>query len=102
MAASHHAGKRDSEPLTIDGNATDDPSVLDVIVSAEDYEQLGRAMGALPFVHREVLLLRGTEGLPHRAVAEALGCSEGAARVRLTRALAALKREWTIIAGGAS
>jgi RNA polymerase sigma-70 factor (ECF subfamily) len=102
VAASHHAGRRDSEPLAIDGNAADDPSALDLIVSEEDFEQLGRAMAALPFAHREVLLLRGTEGLAHRAVAEALGCTEGAARVRLTRALAALKREWLIIAGGAS
>jgi RNA polymerase sigma factor (sigma-70 family) len=102
VAASHYAGRRDADPLVINGNATDDPSVLDLLISTEDYEQLGRAMAALPFAHREVLLLRGTEGLPHRAVAEALGCSEGAARVRLSRALAALKREWQIIAGGAS
>lgn len=45
--------------------------------------------------HREVILLRTDLDMSHRELAAELGCSEGAARVRLHRALAELRRHWT-------
>jgi RNA polymerase sigma factor (sigma-70 family) len=98
-AATCHARRREVPALAVDAAPTDDLSTLDQMISDEHHAQLGRALAALPFAHREVLLLRGTEGLPHRAVAEALGCSEGAARVRLSRALVALREQWNTLAG---
>ncbi|HEY3933460.1 MAG TPA: RNA polymerase sigma factor [Gemmatimonadales bacterium] len=99
LAASHFARhRRDSADDPADW-ADNNPSTLDLLIAGEDHQQLARAVAALPFAHREVLLLRGTEGLSHRDVALALGCSEGAARVRLHRALSALKRKWSALAG---
>jgi len=93
---------RDSRAITSIGthdSSNGDAAPLDDLISHEDHQQLERALAALPVTHREVLLLRGVEQLSHRDLATALRCSEGAARVRLHRALAALKREWHAIAG---
>ena len=87
--------------IPMDGHdASADTTVpLDDIIHHEDHQQLERALAALPAMHREVLLLRGIEQLSHRDLATTLRCSEGAARVRVHRALAALKREWHATAG---
>lgn len=47
---------------------------------------------SLPEAYRTVLLLRDIEGMSTREVADALGASEGAIKVRLHRARSALKR----------
>lgn len=54
---------------------------------------LRRAVDALPRGQAEALRLRVAEGLPYREVASRLGCSEGAARVRVSRGLTALADE---------
>ncbi|HEY4101936.1 MAG TPA: RNA polymerase sigma factor [Gemmatimonadales bacterium] len=97
-AATHFRRQKPTSPEPDDW-ADDNPSALDTLIVGEDRQQLDRALAALPFAHREVLLLRGMEGLSHRDLALALGCSEGAARVRVHRALRALKREWATLAG---
>jgi RNA polymerase sigma-70 factor (ECF subfamily) len=48
------------------------------------------ALAELTPGHREAVLLRIGNDLPYDEVARRLGCSEGAARVRVTRALAQL------------
>lgn len=100
VAADHHARRRDT--VTLDAApefASDGEAPLDRLAQEERQQRLAAILQALPAAHREVLLLRGTEGLPHRELARALGCTEGAARVRLHRALAALKRQWQALAG---
>ena len=52
---------------------------------------LGSALVEMSAADREVLRLRVVEGLPYRVVAAELGCSEGAARVRVHRALGRLR-----------
>jgi len=54
--------------------------------------QLGEALHALPLSQRQALELRVHDDLPYADVALALGCSEVAARIRVTRALASLSR----------
>jgi RNA polymerase sigma-70 factor, ECF subfamily len=53
-------------------------------------DQLRQAVGELPEAQAEAVRLRIVEDLPYSAVALQLNCSEGAARVRVTRALARL------------
>jgi RNA polymerase sigma-70 factor (ECF subfamily) len=51
---------------------------------------LRRAVRALPVEQRRALELRVVQGLPYEAVAGRLGCSQNAARLRVSRALRAL------------
>ena len=101
LAAVRSRDSRASIPL--DGSerdASDASATLEQLIHTEDHQQLERALAALPLSQREVLLLRGVEQMSHREMATALRCSEAAARVRLHRALAALKRVWHATAGG--
>jgi RNA polymerase sigma factor (sigma-70 family) len=52
--------------------------------------ELAAALEALPDKQREALELRVLEQLPYAEIGSRLGCSTGAARVRVTRALRAL------------
>lgn len=53
---------------------------------------LERAIGCLPATLRSVLVLHAVEGFPHRDIADLLGISVIASRVRYSRAIAALRR----------
>ena len=100
LAADRYRDSRATMSLDQHEAGTDgDAAALDSLIATENHQQLERALAALPVTHREVLLLRGVEQLSHRELAIALRCSEGAARVRVHRALAALKREWHATAG---
>ena len=59
----------------------------------DDAIALARVLRRLPEDYREVIILRGLEGLPHEEVAAWIGRSSGAARMLWLRALAALRRE---------
>ena len=54
--------------------------------------ELGEALHALPLSQRQALELRVHDDLSYAQVAVALGCSEVAARIRVTRALSSLSR----------
>ena len=54
--------------------------------SAESLAQLAAAVESLPEPLRMVVVLRDVYDLPHEAIAEELGITEGAAKVRLHRA----------------
>lgn len=58
---------------------------------AAEYADLERQIDALPDALREVFVLREIEGFTHEEVADLLGISAGASRVRLSRALVALR-----------
>lgn len=55
-------------------------------------DEVARAVEALPPEHREVVALRYLSGLSYEEVAERLGVSPGAARMRAMRAREALAR----------
>jgi RNA polymerase sigma factor (sigma-70 family) len=56
---------------------------------------LRHAVRALPAEQRRALELRIVHGLPYEAVAGRLGCSQNAARLRVSRALRALTTQMT-------
>ena len=64
---------------------------IDDLVDAEPYRvELRAALEQLPDSQRDALLLRVGQDLSYREVADRLGCSEGAARVRVSRGLVQL------------
>jgi RNA polymerase sigma-70 factor (ECF subfamily) len=58
--------------------------------SMQKARRLEAALSALPFAHREILLLREIEGMSYEDIAQALGLSPGTVRSRIARARAAL------------
>ena len=52
--------------------------------------RLAAALEALPAAQRRALELRVVDELPYRQVASSIGCTEGAARIRVMRALDSL------------
>lgn len=61
--------------------------------TSESVRAVGRALGRLKEADRELLLLAAWEELDAAEIGEVVGCSGGAARVRLHRARQRLRRE---------
>ena len=61
--------------------------------ATSERDGLQAAVDTLPDHLRSVLVLKEIEGYGHAEIAELLGISEGASRVRLSRALKRLRRE---------
>lgn len=68
----------------------DEEAAVDRVDAARLVDAVRRAMASLPPGEREAVERRVLDGLPYRDVAQALGCSEVAARVRVSRGLAKL------------
>ena len=64
---------------------------LDGVVADETRVRLRRAMAALTPTQREVFVLRVSEGLSYREIADAVDTTEGAARVHYHNAMRAIK-----------
>jgi RNA polymerase sigma factor (sigma-70 family) len=95
--------RHEQSRLTVDDHAElcdPGPIPLDQLTKAERDHQLSDALAALAPAHREVLLLRAVDDLDYRNIALLLGCTEGAARVRVHRATAALRTAWFAKYGG--
>ena len=75
----------DEEHLT----TSDDP--LEAVVAGESQERLRRAVGRLSPTQREVFTVRVGEGLSYKEIAEAVGTTEGAARVHYHNAMRTIK-----------
>ena len=76
------------ERLVLDDASTAGIEALSDVV--EYREAVRAAMASLTPALREAVALRVADDLPYAEVARRLGCSEGAARVRVTRGLARL------------
>lgn len=75
---------------------TDDRGSLDpdqALIDEELIEQVLAAIAALPAEQRRAMIMRFVQELPHAEIAEALGRTEGSARVLVHRTLATIKRE---------
>src|SRR6267378_1202818 len=81
------SGKRRREVTLDDAAAQTEPGM------ASERDGLEAAVNTLPDHLRAVLVLKEIEGYAHAEIAELLGISEGASRVRLTRALKRLRDE---------
>ena len=88
------ASKRRPEPLEVtEADAATDFDALDGMVADEVQERLRDAVGRLSPMQRQVFTLRVTEGLSYREIAEAVGTTEGAARVHYHNAMRTVKEK---------
>lgn len=78
----------------------DSPDPSDVLVQAEDHQQLQAALKTLSDDYQTVLILRFVNNLSHAEVGEAMDKSEAAARVLQHRALKALSNALTTMQSG--
>jgi len=74
----------DSDSQLIDERPEHDPQIR--AEASLDRDRVSEAVAALPPRLRAVVVLRDIYDLPHEAIAEELGISEAAAKVRLHRA----------------
>jgi len=72
--------------------ATQDPSPETVAIIQQEHKLLLEAVAGLPYIQREVLVLREMEGLSYRDIAEIMGTEIGTVMSRLSRARAELRR----------
>ncbi|MEU5218249.1 RNA polymerase sigma factor [Streptomyces sp. NPDC020807] len=82
--------------------APEEPSAEEAVLRRLDAERIAAAIAALPRDQRQVLVMRDVQGLPGRAVAQALGLSTPAMKSRLHRARAALREAVEPPVGGAA
>jgi RNA polymerase sigma-70 factor, ECF subfamily len=74
-----------------EGHATTTHDPLDAVVARESRQRLRGAVGRLSPTQREVFTLRVGEGLSYKEIAEAVGTTEGAARVHYHNAMRTIK-----------
>jgi RNA polymerase sigma-70 factor (ECF subfamily) len=82
--------RRDRNELQEDDAATE-YDALDSVVADETQARLEEAVKTLSPTQREVFSLRIAEGLSYKEIAEAVGTTEGAARVHYHNAMRAVK-----------
>jgi len=82
--------RRDRTEIQEDDAATE-YDALDSVVADETQRRLREAVGRLSPTQREVFSLRVSEGLSYKEIAEAVGTTEGAARVHYHNAMRAVK-----------
>ena len=82
--------RRDRTEIQEDDAATE-YDALDGVVADETQQRLQRAVQRLSPTQREVFALRVGEGLSYKEIADAVGTTEGAARVHYHNAMRAVK-----------
>ena len=85
------AAKRQQTVPVIESDVMTEYDALDGVVADETQQRLRGAVDRLTPTQREVFLLRVTEGLSYREIAELVGSTEGAARVHYHNALRSVK-----------
>lgn len=73
---------------------TDQADPVAIVVRRAEYDAVIEAASRLSPQDREILSLAAWEGLPHRAIAQVLGCSIAAVDQRLHRAKQRLARQY--------
>ena len=74
-----------------DGDAVTEYDSLDSVVAEETRQRMFAAVGRLSNTQREVFMLRVSEGLSYKEIAEVARTTEGAARVHYHNAMRAIK-----------
>lgn len=88
--ASNARRRADSLPIP-DGAAAPDPSADRRLETSQRARRVRDAVDLLPDNQREVLLLSLWSGMKYREIAEVVGCTEGAVKVRIHRAMQSLR-----------
>lgn len=87
----HKSNRHSIELSKVDNRLNADDDIQKEIISKENSATLKTALDKLSFDKREVLVLSKLKTLKYREVGEIIGCSEGAARTKVHRALNDLK-----------
>jgi RNA polymerase sigma-70 factor (ECF subfamily) len=74
-----------------EGDVATEYDALDGVVADETHERLRRAMARLTPTQREVFVLRVSEGMSYKEIADMVDTTEGAARVHYHNAMRAIK-----------
>jgi RNA polymerase sigma-70 factor (ECF subfamily) len=96
VAADHYRRQarqgNSTDPADFD-RVSDDvtPSAGETAAQRDDIAIMQNALASLPNEQREILILHRFQHLPHQEIARLLNISTGAAKVRVHRALAALR-----------
>ena len=69
---------------------------------AESVSLLKEALASLPVDMRDIIILSRYEDMKYREIGKLLGCSEGAVKVRMYRAMKELSKTYHSLAGGES
>jgi RNA polymerase sigma-70 factor, ECF subfamily len=85
------AADHDAALKLVDANPDSDP--VGRAIAGDLRERVTKALAGLPSLMRQVFELKEVEGLSHSAIAERLGISETAAKVRLHRARKRLQHD---------
>ncbi len=86
------AERRRPDGAEIDeADAATEYTALDALVAGETEGRIRRALDRLSPMQRNVFMLRVTEGLSYKEIAEVVGTTEGAARVHYHNAVRAIK-----------
>jgi RNA polymerase sigma-70 factor (ECF subfamily) len=86
------AERRRPDGAEIDeADAATEYTALDALVAGETEGRIRRALDRLSPMQRNVFMLRVTEGLSYKEIAEIVGTTEGAARVHYHNAVRAIK-----------
>jgi RNA polymerase sigma-70 factor (ECF subfamily) len=80
-----------SSRARLESSADAGPDVIEALGNHQQAAQLRAALESLSEELREVLVLRLDTGLDYRSIGEAVGCTEGAARVRVHAAIRRLR-----------
>jgi len=94
--------KKRKQPVSQDLNTlniTDDETGENRFLGNERLLLLRSALEALPEEQREVLSLSRFQGMKYREIGEIMGCSEGTVKVRVFRAIRALKTKYMELEG---
>lgn len=95
-----HVAARDAEVLVRElppeADGMPEPAPDDVAARREELRHLERALRRLPEDKRELLLLARFGSLTYREIAEISGCTVGALKVRVHRALQQLKEQYVL------
>lgn len=92
--------RRRESPAEIPERASDEPGPWQGLEGREDVRLLRRALLELPLARREVLVLSRFEERRYDEIAALLGCSVGAVKVRVHRALKQLRQIYDELQGG--
>lgn len=79
------------DPVDLEHRRSPEPSAFQVTSDRQDVSRLRTALEGLTPEQRELLVLTRFERRPYAEVAEALGCSVGAVKVRVHRTVRRLK-----------
>lgn len=90
-ARSHHRRRKFRVFVPLDDHEPPSPAP-DLQESVATQELVRRTLGRIPKQYAEALLLQLSGGMSCREIADVLGCSEGAVKVRLMRARDAFRR----------